>query len=118
MNTFPTQEFDKITLNEFIHFLKKNLEIDNKITLLSSNNLRILLNIFNLLSKNGIVNTDDFCHYLINDKTVEKFLNEPAVLLQNENTLLTLQDILNSLKVLFIIYYLDSQRICQINFSH
>lgn len=78
--------------------------IENKITLLTSNNLGLLLNIFNLLNKNGIVNNDDLCHYLINDKKVEKFLNEPAVLLQNENKLLTLQDILNSLKVWF--YYL------------
>ena len=65
-----TQELDKITLNEFILFLKKNLEIENKITLLTSNNIGLLINIFGLLGKNEVINIDELCHYLTNDKAV------------------------------------------------
>ena len=59
-----------MTVNEFISFLKRNLEIETKITLLTSNNLNILIQNFQMLSHNERANIDELCHSLANNKAI------------------------------------------------
>ena len=45
-----------MTVHEFISFLKRNLDDENKITLLTSSNLNLLIESFSMISRHNIAN--------------------------------------------------------------